>query len=65
MSWVKRNLFFLIGGVLAVVLLAAAGFYMYSGWKLNNDNYNKLEEKYTELETNSRAESESGQRQGR
>jgi hypothetical protein len=46
MSWVKRNLFFLIGGVLAVVLLAAAGYYMYSGWKLNNDNYNKLEEKY-------------------
>jgi hypothetical protein len=48
MSWVKRNLFFLIGGVLAVTLLGAAGFYMYSGWKLNNDNYDKLEKAYTD-----------------
>src|SRR5215467_22453 len=46
MSWVKRNLFFLIGGGTAVVLLVVAGLYLYGGWKLNDDNYNKLDAAY-------------------
>lgn len=46
MSWVKRNLFFLVGGGIAVALLVLAGLYLYGGWTLNEDNYNKLDEAY-------------------
>lgn len=49
MSWIKRNLFFVIGGAAAVVLLGLAGWYLYSEWKLNTENSNKLEAAYTEL----------------
>ena len=35
MGWLKRNLFFAIGGVLALGLLAAAGYYDYAGWARN------------------------------
>ena len=37
MGWIKRNLFFVIGGVIALGLLGAAGFYIYKGWSRNND----------------------------
>ena len=36
MSWVKRNLYFLIGGIIALVMLGGAGWYLYSKWDLNN-----------------------------
>ena len=29
MAWVKRNLFLLIGGLVALALLGLAGFYLY------------------------------------
>jgi hypothetical protein len=35
MAWIKRNLFFVIGGILAMGLLGAAGFYNYKGWSHN------------------------------
>ena len=35
MGWIKRNLFFVIGGVLALGLLGAAGFYDYASWRRN------------------------------
>ena len=50
MSWFKRNLFFLIGSVVALGLLGASGFYLYSKLKLNNDNLEKLNVAYKELD---------------
>lgn len=35
MAWIKRNLFFVIGGVVALGLLGAAGFYIYTAWDKN------------------------------
>jgi len=49
MSWIKRNLFFVIGTVVAVTLLGLAGWYLYSEWNLNNENSAKLEAAYAEL----------------
>ena len=48
MAWVKRNLYFLIGGAVAVGLLALAGFYFYSKWNLNNETLGKLDAAYSE-----------------
>src|SRR5215467_4805239 len=49
MSWVKRNLYFLIGGIIALVLLGGAGWYLYSKWDLNNTNLTSLNEAYANL----------------
>jgi hypothetical protein len=49
MSWVKRNLYFLIGGIVALVLLGAAGWYLYSKWDLNNTNLASLNQAYADL----------------
>src|ERR1051326_7811558 len=49
MSWIKRNLYFLIGGVIALVLLGGAGWYLYSKWDLNNTNFASLNQAYTDL----------------
>jgi hypothetical protein len=35
MAWIKRNLFFVIGGILAFGLLGTAGYYNYKGWSHN------------------------------
>lgn len=51
MSWVKRNLYFLIGGITALVLLGAAGWYLYSKWDLNNTNLASLNQSYADLKT--------------
>jgi len=50
MSWIKRNLYFVVGGVVAVALLALAGYYFYSKWSLNTANLEKLEQAYSEWE---------------
>jgi hypothetical protein len=50
MSWIKRNLFFVIGGAIAVVLLGLAGFYCFSKWNQNQANLQKLTESYGRLE---------------
>jgi hypothetical protein len=51
MSWVKRNLYFVIGTAVAVVLLGLAGWYLYSKWDLNNKNLEQLNEAYGKLQT--------------
>jgi hypothetical protein len=50
MSWLKRNLFFLIGSVIALALLGAAGFYFFQKSKLNDQTRAKLKADYDELE---------------
>lgn len=49
MAWIKRNLFFVIGGILALGLLGAAGFYNYRGWSHNSAAFAKLNEIYGTL----------------
>ncbi len=49
MDWIKRNLYFLVGGLLALVLMALAGWYLYSKWRSNAETLVKLEEQYDKL----------------
>jgi len=49
MSWVKRNLYFLIGSFVALVMMGAAGWFLYSKWQLNNEMLDKLNGQYEEL----------------
>ena len=44
MAWIKRNLFFVIGGILALGLLGAAGYYNYEGWSHNQAALKRLTE---------------------
>ena len=44
MAWIKRNLFFVIGGILALGLLGWAGYYNYNGWSHNRAALNRLTE---------------------
>ena len=48
MGWLKRNLFFVVGVVVAIGLLGAAGFYDYVGWQHSQTAYDKLHEIYTQ-----------------
>jgi len=49
MAWIKRNLLFFIGGVVALLLLGAAGFYNYTSWSRNSEMLDKLKEIYAAL----------------
>ena len=49
MGWIKRNLFFVIGGGVALVLLGGAGYYNYQGWSRNSAAADKLNEIYGTL----------------
>jgi len=49
MGWIKRNLFFVIGGVVTLGLLGAGGFYIYTGWDRNSQAAEKLNEIYGTL----------------
>jgi len=49
MGWVKRNLFFTIGGVIALLLLGAAAFYDYTSWSHNAAKFAQLNEIYGKL----------------
>jgi len=49
MAWIKRNLFFVLGGILALGLLGAAGFYNYKGWSHNSAAFEELNEIYGTL----------------
>jgi hypothetical protein len=49
MDWIKRNLYFLIGSLVALALMGLAGWYLYSQWQLNNQILGKLDEQYAEL----------------
>ncbi len=49
MDWIKRNLVFVIGAVVALVLMGLAGWYSFSGWQNSSEQTTKLSEGYTEL----------------
>jgi hypothetical protein len=49
MDWIKRNLYFLIGSVVALALMGLAGWYLYSKWQLNNEKLTELDEQYAKL----------------
>jgi hypothetical protein len=49
MSWVKRNLYFVISCVLAVALLLAAGWYCYSQWQASDEASGSLTTAYGQL----------------
>jgi hypothetical protein len=49
MTWIKRNLFFVIGSAVAVLLLGLAGFFAYSKWNLNNEAWTNLSADYEKL----------------
>ena len=50
MGWIKRNLFFVIGGIIALLLLGAAGFYNYQSWDHNSAALTRLNEIYATLQ---------------
>lgn len=50
MEWIKRNLIFVVGSAVALALMAFAGFYFYSNWKLNNAKLEELNEAYAKLD---------------
>jgi hypothetical protein len=49
MSWLKRNLFFVVGGLVAFLLMGLAGWFLYSKWSLNNEVLTNLNNDYQEL----------------
>ncbi len=50
MDWIKRNLYFLVGSIVALLLMGLAGFYFYSKLQLNNEIMQKLDEQFAELQ---------------
>ena len=49
MEWIKRNLYFVIGTLVALALLGGAGWYFYSSVKANAEVLDKLHEQYATL----------------
>jgi len=49
MSWIKRNLYFLIGSAVALLLIGLAGWFLYTKWELNGENLAKLNADYATL----------------
>ena len=49
MDWIKRNLYFLIGALVAVALMGLAGFYLYSKMGQNSEMLRLLDEEYGKL----------------
>jgi hypothetical protein len=60
MAWIKRNLLFVIGTVIAFVLMGLAGFYLFTKWQLNNEVWDKLNTDYAELKRLSEAKPHPG-----
>jgi len=60
MAWIKRNLWFFIGGVVALGLLGAAGFYNYTSWNHNSEMLDTLKEHYDTLKSLSAPEANPG-----
>lgn len=50
MDWIKRNLGFVIGSLVALLLMGGAGYYFYSTWKDNGEVLDKLKEQYAKLD---------------
>ena len=51
MSWIKRNLFFVIGSLVALVLMVLACLFLYSKWSLNNEVLANLNQDYDSLKS--------------
>jgi hypothetical protein len=51
MDWIKRNLFFFIGTVVAIGLLTAAGIYGFGSWQRNKTALDASNEAYKTLQT--------------
>lgn len=49
MDWIKRNLLFVIGATVALLLMVGAGFYTWTGWSHHSAAREALEGKYTDL----------------
>jgi len=49
MTWIKRNLFFAIGGIVSLALLVVAGIYDFKSYSHNSAALNKLNETYGTL----------------
>jgi hypothetical protein len=56
MGWIKRNLFFAIGSVIALALLGLAGFYTFKSWNHNRDAMGQLTSAYSQLQTDKSAD---------
>jgi len=50
MAWIKRNLFFAISGLVALILIGAGGWYLFSKMGLNKATQAQLEEAYSTLD---------------
>jgi hypothetical protein len=48
MSWIKRNLYFLVASVVAVIMLIGSGLYLYASWQLKNSSLETLTRATTE-----------------
>ncbi|HEY3760163.1 MAG TPA: Amuc_1100 family pilus-like protein [Verrucomicrobiae bacterium] len=51
MGWIKRNLFFVIGLVVAVLLIGGAGFYDFQSWRSNQGALEELTKVYTTIQS--------------
>ena len=49
MDWIRRNLYFVIGSLVALGLMGLAGWYLYSKWEFNNTLVGQLDEQYAKL----------------
>ncbi|MEI9864644.1 MAG: hypothetical protein WDN00_08840 [Limisphaerales bacterium] len=49
MGWIKRNLFFAIGGLVALLLLGGAAYYDWQSWNHNSTAFGRLNEIYGKL----------------
>jgi hypothetical protein len=49
MDWIKRNLIFVIGGVVTLALMGLAGWYCFSGWNNNAQKRGEITTAYDEL----------------
>jgi hypothetical protein len=50
MAWIKRNLFFTIGGFIALLLLGASSYYGFRSWSENRAKMGELQEAYNDLQ---------------
>jgi len=62
MDWIKRNLFFLIGGLVALGLMGWAGWYLYSKVNENTSVREQLTAAYSELDRLNREKPHPGNR---
>ena len=49
MGWIKRNLYFTIGGVIALALLGWSMYYNFTSWHHNNTAWGSVQSAYTDL----------------